>query len=97
MLVILYAFMYVFVPAILLGIIGGWTFLVYAVWLFGTYYAMKTSCEEREHMPMMEHTEAMGHMTFIAIFNHLRTIIFYDHTNNFRINNRRLFNMETWG
>jgi len=66
MLVILYAFMYVFVPAILLGIIGGWTFLVYAVWLFGTYFAVKKSCEEREHMPMMEHTDAMGHMIFIA-------------------------------
>ena len=67
MLVIVYALMYVLVPAILFGIIGGWTFLVYIVWLFGTYYAMKTSCEEREHMPMMEHTDAMGHMMFIAI------------------------------
>ena len=77
MLVIVYAFlMYVLVPAILLGIIGGWTFLVYAVWLFGTYYAMKTSCEEREHMPMMEHTEAMGHMTFIAIPTILSAFVF---------------------
>ena len=33
MLVIVYALMYVLVPAILLGLIGGWTFLVYAVWL----------------------------------------------------------------
>ena len=76
MLVIVYAFMYVFVPAILLGIIGGWTFLVYAVWLFGTYYAMKTSCEERENMPIMEHTEAMGHMTFIAIPTILSAFVF---------------------
>ena len=76
MLVIVYALMYVLVPAILLGIIGGWTFLVYAVWLFGTYYAMKTSCEEREHMPMMEHTEAMGHMMFIAIPTILSAFVF---------------------
>ena len=76
MLVIVYALMYVLVPVILLEIIGGWTFLVYAVWLFGTYYAMKTSCEEREHMPMMEHTEAMGHMTFIAIPTILSAFVF---------------------
>ena len=76
MLVIVYGLMYVLVPVILLGTIGGWTFLVYAVWLFGTYYAMKTSCEEREHMPMMEHTEAMGHMTFIAIPTILSAFVF---------------------
>ena len=76
MLVIVYGLMYVLVPVILLGTIGGWIFLVYAVWLFGTYYAMKTSCEEREHMPMMEHTEAMGHMTFIAIPTILSALAF---------------------
>ena len=76
MLVIVYAFIYVFVPAILLGIIGGWTFLVYIVWLFGSYEIVKKRCEEREHMPMMEHTEAMGHMTFIAIPTVLSALVF---------------------
>ena len=76
MLVIVYAFMYVFVPAILLGIIGGWTFLVYAVWLFGSYYAVEKSCKEREHMPMMEHTDAMGVMIFISVPTVLSAIAF---------------------
>ena len=76
MLVIVYALMYVLVPAILLGIIGGWTFLVYAVWLFGTYFAIEQSCKEREHMPMMEHTEAMGHMIFIAMPTILSAFVF---------------------
>jgi hypothetical protein len=76
MLVILYALMYVLVPAILLGLIGGWTFLVYAVWLFGTYFAMEQSSKERENMPIMEHTEAMGHMTFIAIPTILSAFVF---------------------
>ena len=67
MLVIVYALMYVLVPAILFGIIGGWTFLVYIVWLFGSYYAVEKSCKEREHMPMMEHTDALGVMMFISI------------------------------
>ena len=67
MLVIVYALMYVLVPAILFGIIGGWTFLVYAVWLFGSYHVVEKSCKEREHMPMMEHTDAMGVMMFISI------------------------------
>ena len=67
MLVIVYGLMYVVLPAILFGIIGGWTFLVYIVWLFGSYEIVKKRCEEREHMPMMEHTEAMGHMMFISI------------------------------
>ncbi len=76
MLVIVYALMYVLVPVILLEIIGGWTFLVYAVWLFGSYYAVEKSCKEREHMPMMEHTEAMGHMTFITIPTILSAFVF---------------------
>jgi hypothetical protein len=67
MLVIVYTLMYVLVPAVLFGIIGGWTFLVYIVWLFGSYYAVEKSCKEREHMPMMEHTDALGVMMFISI------------------------------
>jgi hypothetical protein len=76
MLVVVYALMYVLVPAILLKIIGGWTFLVYAVWLFGSYYAVEKSCKEREHMPMMEHTDAMGVMIFISVPTVLSAIAF---------------------
>ena len=76
MLVVVYALMYVLVPAILLKIIGGWTFLVYAVWLFGSYYAVEKSCEEREHMPMMEHTDALGVMMFISIPTVLSAVSF---------------------
>ena len=76
MLVIVYALMYVLVPTILFGIIGGWTFLVYIVWLFGSYEIVKKRCEEREHMPMMEHTDALGHMTFIAIPTILSAFVF---------------------
>ena len=67
MILIVYTLMYVVVPAVLLDLIGGWTFLVYALWLFGSYYAVQKSCEEREHMPMMEHTDAMGVMMFISV------------------------------
>jgi|TARA_Y100000031_G_scaffold35736_1_gene39986 1,4-dihydroxy-2-naphthoate octaprenyltransferase len=77
MLVILYASMYVVIPAILLGTIGGWTFLVYAVWLFGSYEVVKKSCEEREHMPMMEHTDAMGVMMFISVPTVLSALVFF--------------------
>ena len=76
MLVIVYALMYVLVPAILFGIIGGWTFLVYIVWLFGSYEIVKKSCEEREHMPMMEHTGALGVMMFISIPTVLSALAF---------------------
>ncbi len=76
MLVIIYALMYVLVPGILFGIIGGWTFLVYAVWLFCSYHVVKKSCEEREHMPMMEHTDAMGVMMFISIPTVLSALAF---------------------
>ena len=68
--------MYVVVPAILFGIIGGWTFLVYTVWLFGTYFAVEKSCKEREHMPMMEHTDAMGVMMFISVPTVLSAVAF---------------------
>ena len=68
--------MYVGVPAVLLDLIGGWTFLVYALWLFGSYYAVQKSCEEREHMPMMEHTDALGVMMFISIPTVLSALVF---------------------
>ena len=76
MILIVYALMYVVVPAVLLDLIGGWTFLVYALWLFGSYYAVQKSCEEREHMPMMEHTNALGVMMFISIPTVLSALVF---------------------
>ena len=76
MILIVYTLMYVVVPAILLDLIGGWTFLVYALWLFGSYYAVQKSCEAREHMPMMEHTDALGVMMFISIPTVLSALVF---------------------
>ena len=76
MILIVYTLMYVVVPTILLNLIGGWTFLVYALWLFGSYYAVQKSCEEREHMPMMEHTDALGVMMFISIPTVLSALVF---------------------
>ena len=76
MILIVYALMYLVVPAVLLDLIGGWTFLVYALWLYGSYYAVQKSCEEREHMPMMEHTDALGVMMFISIPTVLSALIF---------------------
>ena len=76
MILIVYTLMYVVVPAVLLDLIGGWTFLVYALWFFGSYYAVQKSCEEREHMPMMEHTDALGVMMFISIPTVLSALVF---------------------
>jgi 1,4-dihydroxy-2-naphthoate octaprenyltransferase len=76
MLLIVYALMYALVPAILFGVIGWWTFLVYIVWLFGSYHAVEKSCKEREHMPMMEHTDALGVMMFISIPTVLSALAF---------------------
>ena len=71
-----YAMMYIVVPAILLNVIGAWTFLVFALWLFGSYHIVQKSCEEREHMPMMEHTDALGVMMFISIPTVLSAFVF---------------------
>jgi hypothetical protein len=76
MILIVYGLMYVVTPALLLIAIGGWTFLVYILWIVGSYLAMQKSCEDREHMPMMEHTDAMGHIMFIAIPSILSAFIF---------------------
>ena len=76
MLVLVYSLMYILVPAILFGVIGLWTFLVYIVWLFGSYSAVEKSCKEREHMPMMEHTDALGVMMFISIPTVLSALAF---------------------
>ena len=76
MLLLVYSLMYILVPAILFGVIGWWTFLVYIVWLFGSYSAVEKSCREREHMPMMEHTDALGVMMFISIPTVLSALAF---------------------
>ena len=76
MLILVYSLMYILVPAILFGVIGWWTFLVYMVWLFGSYSAVEKSCKEREHMPMMEHTDALGVMMFISIPTVLSALAF---------------------
>jgi hypothetical protein len=76
MILIVYGLMYVIAPAILLSAIGGWTFLIYVLWIVGSFLAMQKSCEDREHMPMMEHTEAIGHMMFIAIPGILSAFVF---------------------
>ena len=76
MLILVYSLMYILVPAILFGVIGWWTFLVYIVWLFGSYSAVEKSCKEREHMPMMEHTDALGVMMFISIPTVLSALTF---------------------
>ena len=76
MLLLVYSLMYILVPAILFGVIGWWTFLVYIVWLFGSYSAVEKSCKEREHMPMMEHTDALGVMMFISIPTVLSALAF---------------------
>ena len=76
MILIVYGLMYVVTPALLLSAIGGLTFLVYILWIVGSYLAMQKSCEDREHMPMMEHTDAMGHIMFIAIPGILSAFVF---------------------
>ena len=76
MLLLVYSLMYILVPAILFGVIGWWTFLVYIVWLFGSYSAVEKSCKDREHMPMMEHTDALGVMMFISIPTVLSALAF---------------------
>ena len=76
MLLLVYSLMYILVPAILFGVIGWWTFLIYIVWLFGSYSAVEKSCKEREHMPMMEHTDALGVMMFISIPTVLSALAF---------------------
>jgi len=50
--------------------------LIYVLWIVGSFLAMQKSCEDREHMPMMEHTEAIGHMMFIAIPGILSAFVF---------------------
>ena len=76
MLLLVYSLMYILVPAILFKVIGWWTFLVYIVWLFGSYSAVEKSCKESEHMPMMEHTDALGVMMFISIPTVLSALAF---------------------
>jgi len=48
------------IPALLMQFSGSLLFLFYPVWLFISYKFIQKSCEDREPINWMEHTDAMG-------------------------------------
>ena len=57
----------VIVPLVLIKYIGGWVFLIIPILAIGIYVVIDRSSRQREDMPMLEPTEAIGVMMFIAI------------------------------
>ena len=75
-----FVLIFVVAPIVLINYIGGWTFLVIPLLAIGVYIAIEMSAKQRENMPMLEHTEAIGVMMFIAyptIVSFILALIYY--------------------
>ena len=75
-----FVLIFVVAPIVLINYIGGWTFLVIPLLAIGVYIAIEMSAKQREHMPMLEHTEAIGVMMFIiypTIISFILALIYY--------------------
>ena len=75
-----FVLIFIVAPIVLVNYIGGWTFLVIPLLAIGAYIFIERSARERENMPMLEHTEAIGVMMFIAypaILSFIGTLIYY--------------------
>ena len=71
---------FVVAPIVLVNYIGGWAFLIIPLLAIGVYIAIEMSAKQREHMPMLEHTEAIGVMMFIiypTIISFILALIYY--------------------
>jgi hypothetical protein len=70
----------VIVPLVLIKYIGGWVFLIIPILAIGIYVVIDRSSRQREDMPTLEPTEAIGVMMFIAIptiLSFIGTLIYY--------------------
>ena len=71
---------FVVAPIVLVNYIGGWAFLIIPLLAIGVYIAIEISAKQREHMTMLEHTEAIGVMMFIiypTIISFILALIYY--------------------
>ena len=75
-----FVLIFIVAPLVLVNYIGGWTFLVIPLLAIGVYIAIEMSAKQRENMPMLEHTEAIGVMMFIiypTIVSFILALIYY--------------------
>ena len=75
-----FVLIFIVAPIVLINYIGGWAFLVIPLLAIGVYIAIEMSAKQRENMPMLEHTEAIGVMMFIAyptIISFILALIYY--------------------
>jgi hypothetical protein len=75
-----FVLIFIVAPIILVNYIGGWTFLVIPLLAIGVYIVIEISAKQRESMPMLEHTEAIGVMMFIVyptILSFILALIYY--------------------
>ena len=75
-----FVLIFVVAPIVLINYIGGWTFLVIPLLAIAVYIGIEMSAKQRENMPMLEHTEAIGVMMFIAyptIISFILALIYY--------------------
>ena len=61
------ALIFIVAPLVLIKYIGGWVFLIIPILAIGIYVVIDRSSRQREDMPTLEPTEAIGVMMFIAI------------------------------
>ena len=71
---------YIAAPLVLVTYIGAWVFPIFPIWAIGNWIFIEKWAKKREHMPMLDNSEALGLIIFLLVptfLSFIGTLIYY--------------------
>ena len=71
---------YIAAPLVLVTYIGAWVFPIFPIWAIGSWIFIENWAKKREHMPMLDNSEALGLIIFLLVptfLSFIGTLIYY--------------------
>ena len=71
---------YIVAPLVLVTYIGAWVFPIFPIWAIGNWIFTENWAKKREHMPMLDNSEALGLIIFLLVptfLSFIGTLIYY--------------------
>jgi hypothetical protein len=71
---------YIVAPLVLVTYIGAWVFPIFPIWAIGNWIFTEHWAKKREHMPMLDNSEALGLIIFLLVptfLSFIGTLIYY--------------------
>ena len=71
---------YIAAPLVLVTYIGAWVFPIFPIWAIGNWIFTENWAKKREHMPMLDNSEALGLIIFLLVptfLSFIGTLIYY--------------------